>query len=73
MKIIEINNVPAIIGSTTEGNYSNERMFVSLLFTPTADVAYPLSVAIPGKNLFITVPMDQLIEKVKNDIKEGKL
>ena len=46
---------------------------VMLLFTPDAEASYPLGIGIEALHVLVTVSLDQLIEKVKNDIKEGKL
>jgi len=43
------------------------------MFTPDSERLYPLGIGLDELNIIITIPLDQLIEIVKNDLKEGKL
>lgn len=70
MRVYMLHNVPAtIIDLSPEA--APQEIDATLIFTP--EDLYPLGIAIEEKNMMITVPPDQLIEKLRDDIKEGKL
>lgn len=71
-KIYVLRNVPADVHDFEEGPDMKETTAM-LMFTPDADAGYPLGIGIHGLDIMVTVPLGDLIEKVKNDMKEGKL
>ena len=71
-KIYVLRNVPADVHDFENGPDIKETTAM-LMFTPDAEAAYPLGVGIEELNMLITFPLGDLIEKVKNDLKEGKL
>ena len=73
MKSYVMRKVPASVTTFTDEGLEEKASDVMLIFTPDDEAGHPLGVGIKALHVLVTFPMDQLIEKVKNDIKEGKL
>ena len=73
MKTYVMRKVPARVTTFTDDGPEEKASDVMLIFTPDDEAGYPLGVGIEALNVLVVLPMEQLIEKIKNDLKGGEL